>query len=165
MSKMANPRWMEWIKPEKLTLLEGWARDGLTNEQIAKNIGVTERTLYKWLIEDEKHPERSQIIHALKKGKEVVDFEVENALLKSAKGFYVEEADDYYERSEDGFLVLVRRKVTKRYVPANTTAQIFWLKNRKSDVWREKREVVLEDTDENTGVVLIPEVMEEVKDE
>lgn len=68
----------EWLQEDKLILLEGWAREGLTDEQIAKNMGVSVKTLFNW-----KHKELP-ILQALKKGKEVVDFEVENALLKSA---------------------------------------------------------------------------------
>ena len=65
---------------DKLILVEGWARDGLTNEQIADNLGINQDTLYTY---KKKYPEFSE---ALKKGKEVVDFEVENALLKNALG-------------------------------------------------------------------------------
>ena len=96
-------KYQEWLEPDGLTLLEGWARDGLTDEQIAKNIGIAVSTLYDW---KSRFPEFSK---ALKKGKEVVDFEVENALLKSA-------------------------------LEGNTTAQIFWLKNRKRDKWKDKPE-------------------------
>ena len=71
---MAKGKYEKWLKEEILLLLEGWARDGLTDEQIAKNIGIGERTLYEW---KEKYPQISQ---SLKKGKEVVDYEVENAL-------------------------------------------------------------------------------------
>lgn len=73
---MAKSKW-EQVK-DKLTLVEGWARDGLTNQQIASNLGVGETTFYKIISE---HPEVSEV---LKKGKEVVDYEVENALLKNA---------------------------------------------------------------------------------
>lgn len=62
-----------------MLLLEAWARDGLTDEQIAEKMGITTSTLYNW---KNKH---SEILEALKKGKEVVDVEVENALLKLAK--------------------------------------------------------------------------------
>lgn len=73
---MAKLKW-EQVK-DKLILVEGWARDGLTNEQIAKNLGIGKTTFYKMLSE---HDELSE---HLKKGKEVVDYEVENALLQSA---------------------------------------------------------------------------------
>ncbi len=62
-----------------MLLLEAWARDGLTDEQIADKMGITTSTLYDW------KNKYSEISEALKKGKEVVDVEVENALLKSAK--------------------------------------------------------------------------------
>lgn len=68
----------EWLQDDKLILLEGWARDGLTKEQIANNIGIGRTTLYEW---EQKEP---NIMNAIKKGREVVDFEVENALLKNA---------------------------------------------------------------------------------
>ena len=73
---MAKSKWEE-VK-NKLTLVEGWARDGLTNEQIAENLNIGKTTFYKLLKE---YPELSE---HLKKGKEVVDYEVENALLKNA---------------------------------------------------------------------------------
>ena len=63
---------------DKLVLVEGWARDGLTDEQIYNNLGISKDTFYKY---KKKYPDFSD---SLKKGKEVVDFEVENALLKSA---------------------------------------------------------------------------------
>ena len=68
----------DWLQKDKLILLEGWARDGLTNEQIANNIGINVKTLYDW------KNKNSNIRNILKKSREVVDFEVENALLKSA---------------------------------------------------------------------------------
>lgn len=68
----------DWIEKDKLILLEGWARDGLTDEQIAHNIGIARSTLFEW------RKRQKDIEDALKKGKEVVDFEVENALLKNA---------------------------------------------------------------------------------
>ena len=68
----------EWLKKDNLILLEGWARSGLTDEQIAHNMGIACSTYYEW---KKKSPEMSE---ALKKNKDMVDFEVENALLKSA---------------------------------------------------------------------------------
>ena len=45
---MAKGKYQEWLEPEKLILIEGWARDGLTDEQIAKNIGISRSTLNEW---------------------------------------------------------------------------------------------------------------------
>lgn len=114
----------EWLTEEGLLRIQGWAMDGLTEEQIAHNMGIGTKTLYNW---KNKH---LPILHALKKGKEVVDRIVENALFKSAIGFEYEE-DSITNKGE-----VVR--VTK-YQNPNTTAQIFWLKNRKPHKWRDKQ--------------------------
>ena len=75
---MAKGKYTYWLTDEGLVKLEGWARDGLTDEQISQNCGITATTLYEW---KNRFPEISE---ALKKGKEIVDYMVENALLKSA---------------------------------------------------------------------------------
>jgi hypothetical protein len=120
---MAKGKYEEWLTDEGLLLIEGWARDGLTEDQIAHNMGVSVKTLYNWKT---KH---LPILHALKSGKEVVDRQVENALLKTALGFeYLEETV-----TNKGDVVEVRK-----VQHPNTTALIFWLKNRKPEQWRDK---------------------------
>uniref|UniRef100_UPI0035DEBFDA HNH endonuclease n=1 Tax=Enterococcus avium TaxID=33945 RepID=UPI0035DEBFDA len=74
-------KYTEWITEEGLIKIEGWARDGLADKQIAHNIGVSERTFTDW---KKKFPAISSV---LKKGKEVVDRQVENALFKRATGY------------------------------------------------------------------------------
>lgn len=123
----------DWLEPDKLILLEGWARDGLTEEQIAKNIGIDKATLYRWKIKD------CNICNALKKGKEVIDFEVENALLKRALGYTITINEQKIDK--DGCVHDTKRDV---HVPGDTTAQIFWLKNRKKEQWREKQDFSIE---------------------
>lgn len=110
---------------DKLILIQGMAREGLTQQQIANNLGISIDTL----IENKK--KYSEFNDALKKGKEVVDFEVENALLKRALGYEYEE-----ETYENGILT----KKVKKQVPPDTTAQIFWLKNRKPNNWKDRVE-------------------------
>ena len=73
-------KYQEWLDPDHLTLACGWAQDGLSEKQIAQNIGISESTLREW---KKKYPAFSA---ALKRGKEVVDYAVENALLKKAIG-------------------------------------------------------------------------------
>ena len=124
---MAKAKYAEWLTPEGLLKLEGWARDGLTDEQIAKNIGISRSTLNVW------KDRYSDISDALKRGKDVIDRQVENALLRRALGYEYEEVK---EKFEDG--VITERTVTKKEVVPDTTAQIFWLKNRKPDKWRDK---------------------------
>lgn len=117
----------EWLKEDKLILLEGWARDGLTEEQISKNMGVSVKTLFNW------KQKELPILQALKKGKEVVDFEVENALLKKALGYTI--TLHKQKVTKDGDVVDTEEEM---HVPPDTTAQIFWLKNRKANKWRDK---------------------------
>lgn len=124
---MAKSRADEWLTQDKLTLLTAWARDGLTDEQIAKNMGIATSTYYLW------KNNYLEILEALKKGKEVVDIEVENALLKRALGY---KYDEVIKELRDGELVETKR-ITKEVLP-DTIAQIYWLKNRKPDKWREK---------------------------
>ncbi len=126
---MAKGKYQEWLTKEGLLRLQGWARDGLTDEQIATNMGITRSTLYEW------KNKYSDISDALKEGKEVVDRQVENALLKSALGYMYDEVTE--ERRDD---MLVVTKVVHKEVQPNTTAQIFWLKNRKRSEWRDRVE-------------------------
>ena len=124
----------EWLTEDGLTTVEGWARDGLTDEQIAHNIGIAERTFTDW---KDRFP---AISAALKKGKAPVDIQVENALLKRALGYDYEEITTEIFDMPDGTQRKHIKKVTKMVVP-DTTAQIFWLKNRRPDKWRDKVEV------------------------
>lgn len=126
---MARGKFEYWLTEDGLTLLEGWTRDGLTDEQLAEKMKIGVRTLYEWKV---RYPQISQ---ALKKGKEIVDIQVENALLKRALGYSYTEIMD--ETSEDG----TKHRETVKFIPPDVTAQIFWLKNRRPDKWRDKPEI------------------------
>lgn len=132
------------MTPEGLLKLEAWARDGLIDEQIAKNMGITPSTLYEW------KKNYSEISESLKKGKEVVDIQVENALLKRALGYSYKEIKE--EKTVDGKRVTV---TTKEVVP-DTTAQIFWLKNRRPERWRDKQDI--EHSGQMGGVTIINDI-------
>lgn len=123
---MAKGKYEYWLTPEGLLQLEGWAREGLTDEQIAHNMGICRDTLIQW------KKKYSDISDTLKKGKEVVDLQVENALLKRALGYRYDEIT-----MENG---IETKRVTKEVVP-DITAQIFWLKNRRPDKWRDKQDL------------------------
>jgi transcriptional regulator with XRE-family HTH domain len=138
------PKYDQWLTEEGLLLIEGWARDGLTDEQIAHNMGISRSTLAEW---KKKH---SDISDALKKGKEVIDRQVENALLKKALGYRYDEV--VYE---DGKEV---RRITKEVQP-DTTALIFWLKNRKPAEWRDKQNI------EHSGSITYEKLLGEIIDE
>lgn len=118
-------KYTEWLTPEGLILVEGWARDGLIDEQIAKNMNVAYSTFREW---KKKFPTLSA---ALKQGKEVSDRQVENALFKTATGYYYQEETV----TNAGEIVTI-----KKYSKPNTTAQIFWLKNRKAE-WTDRVDI------------------------
>lgn len=165
---MAKDKSAYWTSPEGLIKLEVWARNGLKDQDIAKNMGISRSTLNVW---KNKH---SDISDTLKKGKEVVDAQVENALLKRALGYsynedkYISvpmEQEEYdikltqymnmykYEHPEaaDSELMIAKEQFPKtkmqlverkqKEVVPDTTAQIFWLKNRMPDKWRDKQNV------------------------
>ena len=136
---MAKGKYQEWLTEEGLLQLEAWARDGLTEEQIAHNMGISRKTLYEW------KSKYSDICDTLKRGKEVVDIQVENALLKRALGYtYKEVTREKVFNPETGkYELMPTKEVTKEVVP-DTTAQIFWLKNRRPEQWRDKRDVSVE---------------------
>lgn len=140
---MARGKYKEWLEEEKLSLITGWARAGLTDEQISKNMGIAYSTLREWR---KKYP---AISASLKKGKEVVDFEVENALYKRAIGYEYEEEKTYIQEVDGK--VTKKKEVIKRHVPGDTTAQIFWLKNRKPKEWRNNPEN--KDSKENRVII------------
>jgi hypothetical protein len=127
---MAKGKYHEWLEEDGLIRIRGWARDGLTNEQIAQNMGISSETLRVW------SNTYSAISVALKESKDAADRQVENALYKSAMGFW----------GPDG-----------KYYPPSTTAQIFWLKNRKRLEWRDKP--VEEDTDRTITIRLEDEAV------
>ncbi len=121
----------EWLTPDGLLQIYGWARHGLTNEQIAHNIGVSSQSFYTWLA---KFP---VIVENLKKGRQPVDIEVENALLKRALGYDYEETITEVEDTDGGKKRKHIRKVAK-HVPPDVGAICFWLKNRRPDKWRDR---------------------------
>ena len=127
---VAKGKYEQWLTKESLLLLEGWARDELTDEQIARKAGVKRQTLCQW---KKDHPDISD---TLKRGKEVVDYQVENALLENAKS-------------------------------GNVTAQIFWLKNRRPDKWRDKRDDTSKATDDKVSNLLsaMKKAAQEARDE
>lgn len=138
--KMAKPKYEPWLEDDGLDKIEAWAKAGLTISDIAQNMGIGERTLYEWM---NLHPQISQ---SLKRGKAVADEIVQNALFNSAVGFHYDEES----LTNDGRVVEL-----KKYAKPNTTAQIFWLKNRKSE-WNDKQEM-----DVNVRTVIVDDITDE----
>lgn len=146
---MAKGKYQRWLEPEGLQLLEGWARDGLTDEQIADNMGISTSTLYDW------KNKYSEISETLKKGKKIVDIQVENALLKRALGYSYSEVTTEKDGNK------IKQKITKKQVIPDTTAQIFWLKNRRPDKWRDKPPI----DDSNAKEAELPKLFDTLESE
>lgn len=134
MVKIAKGKYQEWLEHDNLLMIEGWARQGLTDEQISKNMSISYSTFREW------KKKYSALSAALKKGKTPVDFEVENALLKRAMGFEYEETETIIEEV-DGKQRKRIKKIKKVALP-ETSAIIFWLKNRMPEQWRKFNPVV-----------------------
>lgn len=130
-------KYEQWLTDDGLLLISGWKRDGLTDLQVAKKMGISESTFHEWKRNFE------QFSQAVKKGKEIVDFEVENALLRKCLGYYVEDqtaykCKDVYYDQEGRKCINERVEVAqvRKYVAPDTTAQLAWLNNRKSENWK-----------------------------
>lgn len=144
----AKGKYEEWLEPDNLLILRAMARDGKSKAEIAQRIGIRRQTLFDWI---KRFPD---IGDALKRGKEPYDIEIEDALHDSAKGYYVTVREPMKlkrvkqkqgeGRIEEEYVEYVERQI---YIPPQTAAQIFYLKNRKAKDWREKREVVADVAD------------------
>lgn len=146
---IAAGKYRDWLTEDGLARIEQWAREGLTDEQISRKMGVSCSSYYKW---QQDHPEISE---ALKNGKAPVDIQVENALLKRALGYDYEETTEEREMlptgktDEYGQPIVIERVRTRRnvrHMPPDTTAQIYWLNNRRPDRWRAKPQPDASDT-------------------
>ena len=147
----------EWLTEEGLLLIVGWAMDGLSEEQIAHNMGIAYSTLREW------KKTHSALSAVLKKNKEVADRHVENAMYKKATGFTATDrvvSTKKVVEYKDGKRV---REITEpcvveveRYFPPDTTAEIFWMKKRKPEQWGDK--------DKNVNVEGMVQIVDSIPD-
>lgn len=119
----------KWISEDGLMLIECWSRDGYTIEDIANKIGVDKKTLYDWR---SQYPE---IEEALRNGREIVDYKVENALLKSALGYQKKEVK-VTTTYRYGKVVETVKEVTESEQAPNVNAIQTWLYNRQKEKWK-----------------------------
>lgn len=112
-------------------IVVGMAKWGLTDKQMAESLGITEQTLNNWKKKDEI------FFESLKSAKVEADTQVSESLFKKALGYSYNEVTQ--EPDEMGGMSITKI-VTKQQAP-DTTAQIFWLKNRQPDKWRDKHNV------------------------
>ena len=129
---MSKPSYATHVEP-KLNLVEYWARNGVIDKDIAHNLGIGYRTLSTYR---KKHKPLEQ---ALIVGKEEADAMVVSALFKRAIGYEYEEVKTVIEQTGAGKNLKENKRVekTKKVLPPNITAQIYWLKNRLKATWKD----------------------------
>ncbi len=159
---IAAGKYQEWLTDESLAALKAWSAEGLDFGQIAENMGISESTLREWR---KNYP---AISAAIKHGRAHAIAQVENALYKRALGYTIPikkaikvKVVDYDEKT--GRRVREREEIVEaieeQHIPADSTAQIFYLTNRKPEDWKRNRpEVIADDEEKGTGVILLPEV-------
>lgn len=124
---MARPSKYETHVAPRLTEIEDWVRNGATDEDVRERLGIAESTFYEY------KKQFSEFSELLKKSKDFVDAQVENALLRRALGYEFKEITKELRDGE-----LVPTKIVTKHMPSDTAALIFWQKKRRPDKWRDK---------------------------
>lgn len=141
----------DWLDPDGLLLIESWARDGLAVNQIADKIGIHRATLNAWMV---KYPE---VKAAISNGRELVDYKVENALLKSALGYKTKEVKVITTIRKGRIVEEVKEVTDKEFAPSIGAIQT-WLYNRRPDKWKSTNsKSLLEDLEEDTNITITVE--------
>lgn len=138
-----QPLVKNWLTPEGLALLEGLSRDGYGYEDIANRIGVALSTIDRW------RKKYVEIDEAFRRGRQISDYMVENALFKSALGYRTKEVS-IKTKIEKGIVTEVTKDVSFKDQAPNMRAIEVWLYNRKPDLWKRdggnRLDELLEDT-------------------
>jgi hypothetical protein len=133
-------------------------RAGATNETLAKSLGIG-LTTFKRILKD--YPVKMKEL--LKEGKQEADFKVESELFRRAIGYDYEETETIVSVDKDGSATPTKVRKIKRHVPGDVAAQIYWLKNRKPDTWKDRNIVAVEGDKDNPVVISWPEVLKETE--
>lgn len=121
-------------KPEYAAQAEKLCLLGATDDEMADFFGVHRSTIYRWKLEHE------EFCNAIKTAKDVADARVERSLYQKATGYNFTEQQAFKIKS-DQYKEEIEVVEVERHAPADTTAAIFWLKNRQKDKWRDKHEL------------------------
>lgn len=168
MGKQRDSKVDFWLTEDGLMLIRSWARDTFSKKEIAERMGIDASTLVKW---QEKYEE---IDEAIKTTRELVDYQVECAVLKAALGYKTKEVKvTVGKKVINGEMVEMLKETTIKEVPPNVNAAIFWLNNRKFDEWKRNRDKVVEvDPDDQQVTITIQrgakqkiEIMDDEEDE
>lgn len=158
MGKQRKSRVDQLFNEDTLILIEGLARDGYTNQDIAHRLGIEPSVLYN------AKRERPEINEAINRGKEIVDYKVENALLKSALGYKTKETK-ITTIMRYGKVVEEQKETLEKEVPPNSISCQVWLYNRCPDKWKRNRDKLLEDEEEATIQVTVKRATDDSDEE
>ena len=165
--KVARQRWEEWANDEnRLAVLQAWARAGLSDERIAKHIGISRSTLNEW------KKKNKTIKEALGTGKEIANRQVENTLFRLTQGGTVKVKKVFklkktqYENgkkiSEEEYL---EAREEEEYISPDFKAISFWLRNKAPEDWRDKILASQEDEGPQENlVILTPRQVNQMKE-
>ena len=150
-----------WISEEGLRIIATWASSGITDQQLAGNIGISRDTLAKW------RKRCPQLETVLQRSKSAADAVVVNALYRAACGGKHTEItrEAAYNAAgqpilgEDGEPILRVSKTVEKTVAPNVTACIFWLRNRDKESWRDQRAGIGDDDGEIEDLTPIAEML------
>ena len=157
---MAKPRKDSYeirVKP-KLALVTGWCRRGLTNEQIAENLGISEQSFSNYMKRYEEFAD------AVDKGREEIEIHIENALVKRALGYSYKEVTRERkvvrnpETGEDEYKLVVTKSVTKHVVP-DVGAQQYYLEHRAPKRWERVPQSYLDSNEVNKNIMSIADLL------
>lgn len=137
----------DWLREEKLELLKCWARD-FSLSDISAKMGIAHKTLVEWR---KRYPE---IDEAIKDGKEIVDYRVENALLKVALGYTTTDVKTIISPPDKNGNRKIRVEKTEKEIPPNPTAIMCWLNNRKPEQWKRNRDNVYQTRDDESKITV-----------
>lgn len=132
----------KWLKKENLEILEGWVRAGLNQQEIASNMGMSLASLLKFR---EREPEIKKVMTY---SKNIADTIVENALFKKCTGFKVTLSEA--KMNAKGEVVKLSKEV---YYPPDIQAIIFYLTNKKADIWQNRKSMETKVEIEDDGFI------------
>lgn len=164
--RMGAQKWQKWESEEALAVLRTWKMAGLSDEEVAKKVGVSRSTLAEWKHKHEK------IGEALASGREFADRLVENKLFKLTQGYKVEVRKAFKLRKpvyddngkKTGDEEVLETAIEDEYVKPDVRAMIFWLQNRRPEEWRKLEERTEEESDVKRMVVLTPTDVERMRE-
>ncbi|MBO7695424.1 MAG: helix-turn-helix transcriptional regulator [Methanobrevibacter sp.] len=149
MGKLNESKVDYWLTDDGLLLIEAWTRDGITLEDLSSKMGITRQTLNGW---KNTYPE---IKKAMSVGKELIDYKVENALLKAALGFTTKEIKvTIGKKPFNGEMFELLKETTTKEVAPNVTACMAWLNNRKHEQWKRNRDKTIDVDPEEQGITI-----------